>query len=331
MNTKPTLSIRSIYFASLAMTFAMCLSTLKFGLLPGLLAICLGYLLTYGISNNTRLSTKVAAGIVIGLPLIALLLAAMNAKWMAFGAVAQYQSLLRHLAGTVLEIRAKLPPGIAVFLPDEISGAQKWLATYLQSQAGALTGAGTTGLHASLLVYVGLIVGALTVGTPVPTSKGELRLALRIRGKNFINAFRQIVVAQFWIASFNAFCTAIFLLIALPQFDVQIPYTWTLITLTFVAGLVPIVGNLLCNGVLTLAGVSVSPVVGVACLIFLITIHKAEYVINAKVVGKRTGTSTWELLIVMFVGESIFGVSGLVAAPLYYAYAKKELDDAGLI
>ena len=70
---------------------------------------------------------------------------------------------------------------------------------------------------------------------------------------------------------------------------------------------------------------------GLACLLFLVAIHKFEYVINAKVVGKRTNTAAWELLSVMFIGEAIFGVAGLVAAPLYYAYVKRELLDAGLI
>jgi predicted PurR-regulated permease PerM len=144
-------------------------------------------------------------------------------------------------------------------------------------------------------------------------------------------AFRQIVVAQFWIALFNAGCTAAFLWIALPQAGVHLPYAATLVGLTFVAGLIPIVGNLLCNSVLTIAGVSVSPTVGLACLLFLVAIHKFEYFINAKVVGKRTNTAAWELLTVMFFGEAVFGVAGLVAAPLFYAYTKRELNTAGLI
>jgi predicted PurR-regulated permease PerM len=109
------------------------------------------------------------------------------------------------------------------------------------------------------------------------------------------------------------------------------PYAATLVGLTFLAGLIPIVGNLLCNSVLTIAGVSVSPAVGLTCLLFLVAIHKFEYVINAKIVGQRTNTAAWELLCVMFIGEAIFGVAGLVAAPLYYAYTKRELLDAGLI
>jgi len=217
----------------------------------------------------------------------------------------------------VLEIRQKLPPNLAAHLPDELVAAQAWLAAYLQSQAHALTGFGSAGLQGGLLAYVGLVIGALIVGSPGVEHPAPLRAAARARARYFISAFRQIVVAQFWIATFNAVCTALFLFGALPLFDVHIPYSGMLVALTFFAGLIPIVGNLLCNGVLTLAGVSVAPMVGLACLMFLIAIHKFEYVINAKVVGKRTGTSAWELLTVMFVGEAIFGVAGLVAgAPL---------------
>lgn len=49
--------------------------------------------------------------------------------------------------------------------------------------------------------------------------------------------------------------------------------------------------------------------------------------INAKVNGVSICTSAWEILAVMFVSESLFGVKGLVAAPLYYAYWKAELLD----
>ncbi len=111
----------------------------------------------------------------------------------------------------------------------------------------------------------------------------------------------------------------------------RLPYSWALILLTFAAGLIPIVGNLICNAVLTLVGLSVSPWVALACLVFLIAIHKAEYFINAKVIGHRTHMAVWELLAVMFVLEAIFGPAGLVAAPLFYAYAKKELEASGWV
>jgi predicted PurR-regulated permease PerM len=322
--------------ASYLLAAVLCLAVLVYGLLPGLLAVCLGTLFASALVGENRLHGPHlrpvwASAIVITTPIVALTVLFANARGVAFGAVAQYQALLHHLAGTVLEIRQKLPPDLASHLPDELLAAQSWLVDYLQSQAHALTGFGTAGLRGSLLVYVGLVVGALMVGTTPPLANGPLRGALRQRGRDFMNAFRQIVVAQFWIAAFNAACTAAFLWLALPLAGVHIPYSTTLVGLTFIAGLIPIVGNLLCNSVLTIAGVSVSPAVGLACLLFLVAIHKFEYFINAKVVGKRTNTAAWELLTVMFIGEAVFGVAGLVAAPLYYAYAKRELSDSGLI
>ncbi|MDB5869763.1 MAG: hypothetical protein JWP96_2095 [Polaromonas sp.] len=333
----PTRSIAApVRNASYALAFLLCIGTLIYGLLPGLLAVCLGYLLTVALAGERRtkglrLKPTLAAAVVVLLPLIGLGLLLANAKGMAFGVVGQYQSLLHYLAGTVLEIRQKLPADLAIHLPDELIEAQLWLANYLKSKAQALTGVGRAGLHGVLLVYVGLVVGALIKGTSQAPASGPLRFEVRERAGHFIEAFRQIVVAQFWIAAVNAALTALFLLAALPLFGVHMPYVGELVALTFFAGLIPIVGNLICNSVVTLAGVSISPAVGLACLVFLIVIHKTEYLISAKILGKQTNTAAWELLAVMFAGEAVFGLPGLVAAPLYYAYVKKELQAAGLV
>ncbi|MCX8521103.1 MAG: permease, partial [Rhodoferax sp.] len=303
--------------ASYLLVIGLCTAVLVYGLLPGLLTVCLGYLFASALSRDSgrrrlRLPPLWAAGLVIVLPIVVIVVLLLNAKGVAFGALAQYQALLHHLAATVLQIRQKLPHDLAAHLPDELLAVQSWLVDYLQSQAHALTGFGTAGLRGSLLAYVGLVVGALIVGTPTFASNAPLRSALRQRGADFITAFRQIVVAQFWIALFNALCTALFLWVALPLAGVTMPYTATLVGFTFVSGLIPIVGNLLCNSVLTVAGVAVSPAVGLSCLLFLVIIHKFEYVINAKIVGRRTNTAAWELLTVMFIGEAMFGVAGLV-------------------
>jgi len=335
--SKKTISVTPpVKIASFVLAALLCTGTLIYGLLPGLLAVCLGYLFAAALAGErrtkgARLSPTMAATVVVFLPIVGLGFLLANAKGMAFGAVGQYQALLHHLAGTVLEIRQKLPADLASYLPDELMAVQVWLADYLKSKAQALAGFGSTGLHGVLLVYVGLVVGALIEGTEASPTTAPLHFAVRQRAGHFIEAFRQIVVAQFWIASINAVSTALFLLVALPLFGVSMPYVGALVALTFVAGLIPIVGNLICNSVVTLAGISISPAVGLACLFFLIGVHKTEYVINAKILGKQTNTAAWELLAVMFVGEAVFGIPGLVAAPLYYAYVKKELQAARLV
>ncbi|MDU7588099.1 MAG: AI-2E family transporter, partial [Acidovorax sp.] len=238
---------------------------------------------------------------------------------------------LAFMARTVLELRDRLPPDIAAQLPEGAAEIQRTIAAYLAAKAGALAMAGRAWLTGLLYAYVGLLIGALAAVRSVGASRGPLAQELVLRIARMGEAFRQIVAAQFWIAAFNTLLTALFLLLVLPLWDLELPYTPALITLTFVAGLVPIVGNLLCNAVITLVGLSVSPVAAVACLAFLILIHKAEYVINAKVVGRRTHMGVWELLSVMFVAEAVFGPAGLVAAPLFYAYLKKELEVARLV
>ncbi len=314
------------------------------GLLPGMLCVCVGFLVTRALAgllaraqpkarrgSLPRWTQLVAATIVILAPLALLSGALSHTRTYITDAPQQYRELLDYLAHTVLELRDKLPADMADQLPDGAQEIQHLLASYLAAKAGALAHAGRAWLTGLLYAYVGLIIGALAAVRPITTRRPPLGAALRERIRLMGLAFRQIVAAQFWIAAFNTFLTAIFLLGVLPHWNLTLPYTPALITLTFIAGLVPIVGNLLCNAVITIVGLSVSPVAAAACLGFLILIHKAEYVINAKVVGQRTHMGVWELLAVMFVAESVFGPAGLVAAPLFYAYLKKELEAVRLV
>ena len=321
------------------------------GLLPGLLFACLGFLVTRWVAQQLaylprrlrlrsvpnatprlpRWAQVLAAALVMVAPLGLLMLGLSHSRGYISEAPQQYRELLEYLARTVLELRQKLPSDLAAMLPEGTVEVQRTIANYLGTQAGMLALAGRAWLGGVLHAYVGLLIGALAAVRPRIGAQRPLAQQLHLRISRFGEAFRQIVAAQFWIAAFNTLLTALFLLFVLPLWDLHLPYTPALITLTFVAGLIPIVGNLVCNAVITIVGLSVSPAAAVACIVFLILIHKAEYVINAKVVGQRTHMGVWELLSVMFVAEAVFGAAGLVAAPLFYAYLKKELFAARLV
>lgn len=101
--------------------------------------------------------------------------------------------------------------------------------------------------------------------------------------------------------------------------------------ITFLAGLLPVVGNVISNTVITIVALSVSFYVAVAALLFLVVIHKLEYFLNARIVGGEIRAHAWELLLAMLVMEAAFGLSGLVAAPVFYAYVKRELVDQGWV
>ena len=278
-----------------------------------------------------RWPATAAATIIILAPLIWVGVALTQSRGYLTDIPHQYKELLDYLGHTVLELREKLPPELGAMLPQGAAEIQQTIATYLTAKAGALAMAGKAWLGGLLHAYMGLLIGALAAVRPRIPPRAPLTQALKQRVVLLGEAFRQIVTAQFWIALFNTTLTAIFLLFIMPSVGMALPYTPALILLTFVAGLIPIVGNLFCNLVLTIVGLSVSPVAAAACLGFLILIHKAEYVINAKVVGQRTHMAVWELLTVMFVAESVFGPAGLVAAPLFYAYLKKELEASKLV
>lgn len=309
------------------------------GLLPGLLCVCVGFFSTRWLSprlaalmhTQGKRAPAVAAAVVALLPIVLLAFALPRTRGLLLDAPAQYRELLGFLARTVLDLRDHLPPDVAAQLPEGAVEIQHAIAGFLVSKAGALAITGRAWLSGLLFSYVGLLIGALAAARPSVPSLKPLAAQLHLRVLRFGESFRRIIVAQFWISLFNTCLTAIFLLVILPLTDNRLPYAMALILLTFVAGLVPIVGNLICNTVLTLVGLSVSTGVALACLAFLVLIHKAEYFINAKVIGHRTRMGVWELLSVMFVMEAIYGPAGLVAAPLFYAYAKQELQASGWV
>jgi len=143
--------------------------------------------------------------------------------------------------------------------------------------------------------------------------------------------FRKVVFAQVRISLVNTILTASYLLLLLPLAGIHLPLAKTLVMLTFVTGLLPVLGNLLSNTVIEVISLGVSAEAAMASLLFLVLVHKLEYFLNARIIGRSVNASIWEMLLAMFTLESLFGLPGLVAAPVLYAYLKQELLAAGLV
>jgi predicted PurR-regulated permease PerM len=140
-----------------------------------------------------------------------------------------------------------------------------------------------------------------------------------------------VVFAQVWISLINTLATWVYLDLVLPGFGIDVPLVKSLILLTFFIGLLPIIGNLLSNSAIVIVCLSLGLPVAVASLVFLIVIHKLEYFLNARIVGSHINARAWELLIAMLFMEAAFGITGLIAAPIFYAYFKEELREKGLV
>jgi predicted PurR-regulated permease PerM len=241
--------------------------------------------------------------------------------------------LIQKLAEIIQDSRNRLPGWLFDYLPADAEELKKSVVEWLQGHTQTFQMAGT-GLGRGIAhIIIGMVVGALlALEAALPrTNLGALSSALARRTVRLAVAFRRVVFAQFWISTINTFFTALYLAVALPWFGVDLPFTKTLILVTFLAGLLPILGNLISNTVIFVVSLSQSLYVALGSLAYLVIIHKLEYFLNARIIGGHILAKAWELLIAMLVMEAAFGIRGLIAAPIYYAYLKDELRHRELI
>ena len=125
--------------------------------------------------------------------------------------------------------------------------------------------------------------------------------------------------AQITISLINTALTAIFLM------AVHMPHAPLLIAVTFLCGLVPIVGNLLSNTIIVFFALTMSLKLAISALVFLIVIHKLEYLLNSKIIGDRIRNPVWLTLIALILGERLMGIPGLILAPVVLNYLRVEM------
>ncbi len=139
------------------------------------------------------------------------------------------------------------------------------------------------------------------------------------RFRDFYNSFSTVMGAQIMISLINTILTAIFVI------AVHLPHGPLIIALTFLCGLVPIVGNLISNTVIVCVALTVSLNLGIGALVFLVLIHKLEYFLNSKIIGLRIRNPVWLTLIGLIIGERIMGIPGLILAPVVLNYVRMEM------
>ncbi|KAG0194309.1 hypothetical protein DFQ28_000555 [Apophysomyces sp. BC1034] len=246
--------------------------------------------------------------------------------------VTSMQALLEQVMRFFDQERARLPAWALTYLPNNAAEIESKITVLLHSHATQLQEGGKTAMRGIAHVLLGMILGAIVaVGAQHRLNRAPLSAALVTRVSRFADAFRRIVFAQIKISAVNAFFTGIYLLVALPLFHSRLPLSKTLVIFTFVAGLLPVVGNLISNTLIVLISLSSGIGVAISSLVFLVVIHKLEYFLNARIVGGEIEAKAWELLISMLVMEAAFGLLGVIAAPIFYAYIKRELVLSKLI
>lgn len=251
----------------------------------------------------------------------------------AKGMSEEFGNLLEKMAAIIAKADTILPPVIVENLPRSAADIKLAIAGALRHNADELGNIGKGTASAMVHVVLAIIIGAMvSFHRFVDHARSRpFAQALRTRIGYFTRAFSNVVFAQARISAINTTFTAIYLAFVLPLLGHPLPYTKTMIAITFLAGLLPVIGNLISNTVIVVVSAGAAPIVAVWSLTFLVVIHKLEYFINARIVGSRINAAAWELLLAMLIMESLFGVGGLVLAPILYAYLKAELAERALL
>ncbi|MGI8436256.1 MAG: AI-2E family transporter [Chthoniobacterales bacterium] len=142
---------------------------------------------------------------------------------------------------------------------------------------------------------------------------------IRERFSSFYQSFAAVMGAQLIISGINTSLTAIFV------YAVGLRYASVVIILTFICGLLPIIGNLISNAIIIGIALTMSPKMALVALAFLLVIHKLEYFLNSRIIGGRIDHPMWMMLLAMLIGERLMGIAGVILAPVVLSFAKVEL------
>ncbi len=311
----------------------------KWQLLPALLAGLLVFSLIHLLTPRLRVTTLdgesrrwLALGLVAAMVVAAMTAAGLGIASFFRGSSESVPALFQRMAEIIEQSRERFPDWLLASLPDNAEDLRQSMVGWLRQNAKGVQTASTELLRGTAHAIIGMVIGAmLAMREGASESNKPLTLLISAHATRLADVFRRVVFAQLWISTINTALTWLYLGLVLPAFDIHLPFTKTLVAITFVAGLMPIIGNLISNTAIFIVSLSQSLTLALISLIYLFVIHKLEYFLNARIIGSHIRARAWELLLVMLVMEAALGVAGLIIAPMVYAYFKDEFREKGLV
>jgi predicted PurR-regulated permease PerM len=328
LNAVP-LNLRFLHFLLVASLFMV---TVKLGMLPPLLCGLLSYSLVLGISALTSKGKRHShTSKMVGLVSIAALVSfALFVVYLGCSSFVRNSNgligMLARMSDILLSVSGSIPSEYRHYFPDHpklVSQISDWLKHHAYDLSSIGLGAIKTIGYCLLGVLLGSMI-AVTSTNEITANTGKHLTGLRHQVAGLRDAFLSVAAAQLPISLLNTVVTAVFLEYVLPHFFTPLPFSSALIVLTFAAGLLPVIGNLISNTAITIIALSQSTTIALICLLYLVVAHKAEYFVNAKLMGTRIQAATWELLLSMLIFERLFGPIGVVASPIFLAWLKVE-------
>ena len=323
------------YLVAVALLYAAIHLHLVPALFSGMLVFILIDKLSPWLSRVTRgRAAHLAASIIVAA--IAVVLVSLGAAGLVAvlknGGATGLPQLWEKLADIIEGANAILPPWIVERLPSSADDLRGLAVELLHDYSAELKGIGKDMAVGLVHVLVGGVLGALIAVTRLcKPSDGVLAVELRARAASFEQAFEKVFIGQGKISCINTAFTAIYLVVILPLVGIDLPFVKTMLAITLIVCCLPVVGNLTSNTIIVVVSASVSFSAALASLVFLVVLHKVEFLFAGKILGRQIQAKTWELLLAMLVMEAAFGLPGIACGPWFYAYLKSELQAAKLV
>lgn len=132
---------------------------------------------------------------------------------------------------------------------------------------------------------------------------------VELRLRVFYFYFRRVMGGQLVIAAINTAISSFVI------FTLGLSHPVAMVFVVLLCGIFPIVGNLVSNSVLIInAFVSVGIWASGVCLILLIMIHKLEYFLNSRIIGRIVHLPMAVTLAALIFSEVLLGIPGLILA-----------------
>jgi len=142
------------------------------------------------------------------------------------------------------------------------------------------------------------------------------------RLRSFYYYFKKVMGGQFIISAINTLISSIVII------GLRMPHPILLIFTVFFCGLLPIIGNIISNTIVTITAIiSIGFWAGGICLVLLVGIHKLEYFLNSKIIGDIVHLPMVITLTSLVVCDVLFGILGLILAIPLVLWIRHELEN----
>ncbi len=142
------------------------------------------------------------------------------------------------------------------------------------------------------------------------------------RVRLFYHYFKVVMGGQIIISFINTSITAAVIMV------IGLPNAAILIILVFILGLLPIIGNIISNTILTATALAAAGAFEAAvCLGLLVGIHKLEYFLNSKIIGDIVKLPMAITLSALVITEIVLGPFEMIIAIPLVLFIRHEMEN----